>query len=97
LWSAQTGKKDIARLDPILSIAFHPFGKNVFGKAAVVCDEDSVTPLRLIREQRSNARSRDSRKDQLVLKLQTSRQRRTDFIESATMNPAFEESASLRI
>ena len=90
---SQTGEEDLlASTNPVHSLS-NLLEKDVFGKAAVVCDGRSVTPLRLIHVIQSNLKKEIREKINWFVKFADITTKTEDFIESATMNPAFEESA----
>jgi len=94
LWSAKQGRKTLlASTNPVHSLS-NLLEKDVFGKAAVVCDEDKCYAFEIDTKdtiERSKQEIRE--KINWFLKFADITTKAEDFIESATMNPAFEESA----
>ena len=94
LWSAKQGKKTLlASTNPVHSLS-NLFGKDVFGKAAVVCDNDRCFAFEIDTKdtiERSKQEIRE--KINWFLRFADLTTKADDFVESATMNPAFEESA----
>src|SRR4030043_522705 len=94
LWSAKQGKKTLlASTNPVHSLSTL-LEKDVFGKAAVVCDEEKCYAFEIDTRDTIERSKREIReKINWFLKLEEITTKAEDFIESATMNPAFEESA----
>ena len=94
LWAAQQGKKTLlASTNPVHSLS-NLFGQDVFGKAVTVCDESLCYAFEIDTKdtiERSKQEIRE--KINWFLKFADLTTKADDFIESATMNPAFEESA----
>lgn len=94
LWSAQQGKRTLlASTNPVHSLS-NLLEKDVFGKAAVVCDEEKCFAFEIDTKdtiERSKQEIRE--KINWFLKFADLTTKADDFVESATMNPAFEESA----
>ncbi len=94
LWSAKQGKKTLlASTNPVHSLS-NLFEKDVFGKAAVVCDDDRCFAFEIDTKdtiERSKQEIRE--KINWFLRFADLTTKADDFVESATMNPAFEESA----
>src|SRR5512143_3113055 len=94
LWAAKQGRKTLlASTNPVHSLSTL-LEKDVFGKAAVVCDEDKCHAFEIDTKdtiERSKQEIRE--KINWFLKFADITTKAEDFIESATMNPAFEESA----
>lgn len=94
LWSAKQGKKTLlASTNPVHSLS-NLFGQDVFGKAVTVCDESLCYAFEIDTKdtiERSKQEIRE--KINWFLKFADLSTKADDFIESATMNPAFEESA----
>jgi len=94
LWSAKQGKKTLlASTNPVHSLS-NLFEKDVFGKAAVVCDDDKCFAFEIDTKdtiERSKQEIRE--KINWFLRFADLTTKADDFVESATMNPAFEESA----
>ena len=94
LWSAQQGKKTLlASTNPVHSLS-NMFEQNVFGRPAVVCDEANCYAFEIDTKETIERSKREIReKINWFLKFADITTKAEDFIESATMNPAFEESA----
>src|SRR5512136_2622998 len=94
LWSAKQGKKTLlASTNPVHSLS-NLLEKDVFGKAAVVCDEQNCYALEIDTRETIERSKREIReKINWFLKFADITTKAEDFIESATMNPAFEEAA----
>ena len=94
LWAAKQGKKTLlASTNPVHSLS-NLLEKDVFGKAAVVCDEEKCYAFEIDTKdtiERSKQEIRE--KINWFLKFADLTTKADEFIESATMNPAFEESA----
>jgi arsenite/tail-anchored protein-transporting ATPase len=94
LWAAKQGKKTLlASTNPVHSLS-NMLEKDVFGKAAVVCDEERCFAFEIDTKdtiERSKQEIRE--KINWFLKFADLSTKADEFIESATMNPAFEESA----
>ena len=94
LWAAKQGKKTLlASTNPVHSLS-SLLEKDVFGKAAVVCDEQNCFAFEIDTKD-TIERSKDEirKKMNWFLKFADITTKADDFVESATMNPAFEESA----
>jgi len=94
LWSAKQGRKTLlASTNPVHSLSTL-LEKDVFGKAAVVCDEEKCYAFEIDTRDTIEKSKREIReKINWFLKFADITTKAEDFIESATMNPAFEESA----
>ncbi len=94
LWFAKQGKKTLlASTNPVHSLS-NLLDQDVFGKAATVCDEPNCTPSRSTRRTPSSGPRQEIReKIKWFLKFADIKTKADEFVESATMNPAFEESA----
>jgi len=94
LWSAKQGKKTLlASTNPVHSLS-NLLEKDVFGKAAVVCDEEKCYAFEIdTRDTIERSKKEIREKINWFLKFADITTKAEDFIESATMNPAFEESA----
>lgn len=94
LWSAKQGKKTLlASTNPVHSLS-NLLEKDVFGKAAVVCDEEKCYAFEIDTRDTIERSKREIReKINWFLKFADITTKAEEFIESATMNPAFEESA----
>jgi len=94
LWAAKQGKKTLlASTNPVHSLS-NLFEQDVFGKPAVVCDEKLCYAFEIDTKdtiERSKQEIRE--KINWFLKFADLTTKADDFVESATMNPAFEESA----
>jgi arsenite-transporting ATPase len=94
LWSAKKGRKTLlASTNPVHSLS-NLLEKDVFGKAAVVCDEEKCYAFEIDTKDTIERSKREIReKINWFLRFADITTKAEDFIESATMNPAFEESA----
>ena len=94
LWSAKQGRKTLlASTNPVHSLS-NLFAQDVFGKPAVVCDEANCYAFEIDTRETIERSKREIReKINWFLKFADITTKAEDFIESATMNPAFEESA----
>jgi arsenite/tail-anchored protein-transporting ATPase len=94
LWSAKQGKKTLlASTNPVHSLS-NLFEQNVFGRPVVVCDEQKCHAFEIdTRETIERSKKEIREKINWFLKFADITTKAEDFIESATMNPAFEESA----
>jgi len=94
LWSAKQGKRTLlASTNPVHSLSTL-LEKDVFGKAAIVCDEDKCYAFEIdTRDTIERSKKEIREKINWFLKFADITTKAEDFIESATMNPAFEESA----
>ncbi len=94
LWSAKQGKKTLlASTNPVHSLS-NLFEQNVFGRPVVVCDEEKCHTFEIdTRETIERSKKNIREKINWFLKFADITTKAEDFIESATMNPAFEESA----
>ncbi len=94
LWSAKQGRKTLlASTNPVHSLS-NLFAQDVFGKPAVVCDEENCYAFEIDTRETIERSKREIReKINWFLKFADITTKAEDFIESATMNPAFEESA----
>ena len=94
LWAAKQGKKTLlASTNPVHSLS-NMLEQDVFGKAAVVCDEKMCYAFEIDTKdtiERSKQEIRE--KINWFLKFADITTKADEFVESATMNPAFEESA----
>jgi arsenite/tail-anchored protein-transporting ATPase len=94
LWSAKQGRKTLlASTNPVHSLS-NLLEQDVFGKAAVVCEEQNCYAFEIDTKdtiERSKQEIRE--KINWFLRFADISTKADDFIESATMNPAFEESA----
>ncbi|HOJ70664.1 MAG TPA: TRC40/GET3/ArsA family transport-energizing ATPase [Syntrophorhabdaceae bacterium] len=94
LWAAKQGKKTLlASTNPVHSLS-NLFEQDVFGKPAVVCEEKLCYAFEIDTKdtiERSKQEIRE--KINWFLKFADLTTKADDFVESATMNPAFEESA----
>jgi len=94
LWSAKQGRKTLlASTNPVHSLS-NLFEQNVFGKPVVVCDEKNCYAFEIDTSETIERSKREIReKINWFLKFADITTKADEFIESATMNPAFEESA----
>jgi arsenite/tail-anchored protein-transporting ATPase len=94
LWAAKQGKKTLlASTNPVHSLS-NLLEKDVFGKAAVVCDEAKCYAFEIdTRDTIERSKQEIREKINWFLRFADITTKAEDFIESATMNPAFEESA----
>jgi len=94
LWAAKQGRKTLlASTNPVHSLS-NMLEQDVFGKAAVVCDEKMCYAFEIDTKdtiERSKQEIRE--KINWFLKFADITTKADEFVESATMNPAFEESA----
>jgi len=94
LWAAKQGRKTLlASTNPVHSLS-NLFGQDVFGKVASVCDEENCFAFEIDTKdtiERSKQEIRE--KINWFLKFADITTKAEEFVESATMNPAFEESA----
>lgn len=94
LWAAKQGKKTLlASTNPVHSLS-NLLEHDVFGKVAVVCDEALCHAFEIDTKdtiERSKQEIRE--KINWFLKFADITTKADEFVESATMNPAFEESA----
>jgi arsenite-transporting ATPase len=94
LWAARQGKRTLlASTNPVHSLS-NLLEKDVFGKTAMVCDEQNCFAFEIDTKdtiERSKQEIRE--KINWFLKFADITTQAEEFIESATMNPAFEESA----
>ena len=94
LWSAKQGKKTLlASTNPVHSLS-NLYGQDVFGKAVTVCDESLCYAFEIDTKDTIDRSKQEIReKINWFLKFADLSTKADDFIESATMNPAYEESA----
>lgn len=94
LWSAKQGRRTLlASTNPVHSLS-NLFEKNVFGKPVTVCDEENCYAFEIdTRDTIERSKKEIREKINWFLKFADISTKAEDFIESATMNPAFEESA----
>ncbi|MEW6668155.1 MAG: TRC40/GET3/ArsA family transport-energizing ATPase [Thermodesulfobacteriota bacterium] len=94
LWMARQGKKTLlASTNPVHSLS-NLLGQDVFGKVATVCDEANCFAFEIDTKdtiERSKQEIRE--KINWFLRFADITTKADEFVESATMNPAFEESA----
>jgi arsenite/tail-anchored protein-transporting ATPase len=94
LWAAKQGKRTLlASTNPVHSLS-NLLERDVFGKTAAVCDEENCFAFEIDTKdtiERSKQEIRE--KINWFLKFADITTQAEEFIESATMNPAFEESA----
>lgn len=94
LWAAKHGKKTLlASTNPVHSLS-SLFEQNVFGRPVVVCDEVNCFAFEIdTRDTIERSKQEIREKINWFLKFSDITTKAEDLIESATMNPAFEESA----
>jgi arsenite/tail-anchored protein-transporting ATPase len=94
LWAAKQGKKTLlASTNPVHSLS-NLLECDVFGKVAVVCDEKLCHAFEIDTKDTIERSKQDIReKINWFLKFADLTTKADEFVESATMNPAFEESA----
>ncbi|MDD5205842.1 MAG: arsenic transporter [Deltaproteobacteria bacterium HGW-Deltaproteobacteria-21] len=94
LWAARQGRKTLlASTNPVHSLS-NLLGQDVFGKTAMVCEQENCYAFEIDTKdtiERSKQEIRE--KINWFLRFADLSTKADDFIESATMNPAFEESA----
>jgi arsenite/tail-anchored protein-transporting ATPase len=94
LWAAKQGKKTLlASTNPVHSLS-NLFGQDVFGKAVNVCDEKLCYAFEIDTHD-TIERSKNEIREKInwFLRFADLSTKADEFVESATMNPAFEESA----
>jgi len=94
LWAAKQGKKTLlASTNPVHSLS-NMFEQDVLGRAVSVCDEQNCYALEIdTRDTIERSKQEIREKINWFLKFADITTSAEEFIESATMNPAFEESA----
>ncbi len=94
LWAAKQGKKTLlASTNPVHSLS-NLFAQDVFGKPAIVCDTDKCFAFEIdTKDTIERSKEEIRKKMNWFLKFADITTKADDFVESATMNPAFEESA----
>jgi arsenite-transporting ATPase len=94
LWASRQGKKTLlASTNPVHSLS-SLFDQNVFGRHVAVCDEANCFAFEIdTRDTVERSKQEIREKINWFLKFADITTKAEDFIESATMNPAFEESA----
>jgi arsenite-transporting ATPase len=94
LWFARQGKKTLlASTNPVHSLS-NLLNQDVFGKPVLICDEKQCYAFEIDTKE-SIERSKQEIREKIAwfLKFADITIKAEDFVESATMNPAFEESA----
>jgi len=94
LWFAKQGKKTLlASTNPVHSLS-NLLNQDVFGKPVLICDEKQCFAFEIDTKE-SIERSKQTIREKIAwfLKFADITIKAEDFVESATMNPAFEESA----
>jgi arsenite-transporting ATPase len=94
LWFAKQGKKTLlASTNPVHSLS-NLLNQDVFGKPVLVCDEKQCFAFEIDTKE-SIERSKQEIREKIAwfLKFADITIKAEEFVESATMNPAFEESA----
>ncbi|MEW6350603.1 MAG: TRC40/GET3/ArsA family transport-energizing ATPase [Thermodesulfobacteriota bacterium] len=94
LYAAKQGKRTLlASTNPVHSLS-NLFGQDVFGRPVMVCDEKNCYAFEIdTRDTIERSKKEIREKINWFLKFADITTKAEDFIESATMNPAFEESA----
>jgi arsenite/tail-anchored protein-transporting ATPase len=94
LWAAKQGKRTLlASTNPVHSLS-NLLEHDVFGKVATVCDEQRCFAFEIdTRETIERSKQEIREKINWFLKFADITTQADEFVESATMNPAFEESA----
>lgn len=94
MWAAQQGKKTLlASTNPVHSLS-SLLGQDVFGKPTPVTGVPSLTAYEIdTRETIEKSKNEIREKIAWFLKFADIKTKADEFVESATMNPAFEESA----
>ncbi|MEW6672731.1 MAG: TRC40/GET3/ArsA family transport-energizing ATPase [Thermodesulfobacteriota bacterium] len=94
LWAAKKGRRTLlASTNPVHSLS-NLMEQDVFGKPAVVCEEENCYAFEIDTKQTIERSKQEIReKINWFLKFADLTTKADEFIESATMNPAFEESA----
>jgi arsenite/tail-anchored protein-transporting ATPase len=94
LWAAKQGKRTLlASTNPVHSLS-NLLEKDVFGKTAMVCDQENCFAFEIDTKDTIERSKKEIReKINWFLKFADITTQAEEFIESATMNPAFEESA----
>jgi len=94
LWSARQGKKTLlASTNPVHSLS-NLLERNVFGKAVCISNDGKFYALEIdTRDTIQRSKQEIREKINWFLKFADITIKAEDFVESATMNPAFEESA----
>jgi arsenite-transporting ATPase len=94
LWFAKQGKRTLlASTNPVHSLS-NLLSQDVFGKEALICDEQQCWAFEIDTKE-SIERSKQEIREKIAwfLKFADITIKAEEFVESATMNPAFEESA----
>ncbi len=94
IWFARQGKKTLlASTNPVHSLS-NLLNQDVFGKPALICDETMCYAFEIDTKE-SIERSKKEIREKIAwfLKFADITVKAEEFVESATMNPAFEESA----
>jgi arsenite-transporting ATPase len=94
LWFAKQGKKTLlASTNPVHSLS-NLLNQDVFGKPVLICDEKQCFGFEIdTKESIERAKQEIREKIAWFLKFADITIKAEEFVESATMNPAFEESA----
>ncbi len=94
LWFARQGKKTLlASTNPVHSLS-NLLNQDVFGKPVLICDEKNCYAFEIDTKESIERSKREIReKINWFLKFADITIKAEEFVESATMNPAFEESA----
>jgi arsenite-transporting ATPase len=94
LWAASQGKKTLlASTNPVHSLS-NLLDQDVFGKAVTVCNEENCYAFEIdTRDTIERSKQEIREKINWFLRFADITTKADEFVESATMNPAFEESA----
>jgi arsenite-transporting ATPase len=94
LWFARQGKKTLlASTNPVHSLS-NLLSQDVFGRPVLICDEKNCYAFEIdTRESIERSKKEIREKISWFLKFADITIKAEEFVESATMNPAFEESA----
>ncbi len=94
LWAAKNGKKTLlVSTNPVHSLS-NLLEQDVFGKITNICDEESCFAIEIDTKDTIEKSKQEIReKINWFLKFADITSKADEFVESATMNPAFEESA----
>jgi len=94
LWFAKQGKKTLlASTNPVHSLS-NLLNQDVFGKPVLICDEKQCFAFEIdTKESIERSKQQIREKISWFLKFADITIKAEEFVESATMNPAFEESA----
>ena len=94
LWMAEQGKQDAARLHQSRAFALQHVGHDVFGKPTPVTGVPNLHAYEIdTRDTIDKSKHEIREKIEWFLKYAEIKTKADEFVESATMNPSFEESA----